>query len=147
MPFCRKAKALLELYGRYNISKVSPSVKMLLCNKEPSVTKQTSCSVPPSSYNIRTRPINESKLSNGYPGTLLLATLVIVVLLVTHVAILLIVPVLIVRCICHWQRSQTHPSKAGKLNSYTFFLLYNLPPNPWIARRSGCRTTSSSGSC
>ena len=31
-----------------NLIKVSPVVKMLLRNKEPSVTKQTSCSAPPS---------------------------------------------------------------------------------------------------
>ena len=38
----------------------------------------------------------------------------IVIFLVVHFAILLIVPVLIVRFICHRQRSQTHPSKEGK---------------------------------
>ena len=38
----------------------------------------------------------------------------IVILLVVHFAILLIMPVLIVRFICHRQRSQTHPLKEGK---------------------------------
>ena len=97
-----------KLYYNYtvgaNLVKVSPMVKMLLRNKEPSVTKNQRFSVTPSSYNI-------------------------VVSLAFGFVILLIVPVLIVRCICHWQRSQTHPSKEGnqnKLSALRKKLLHSL---------------------